>query len=215
MRDNTTMSGATMSPRQALRILAEQRSDRQIVITNQGSARIWPQLSSHPLDLCYNPSTMGGAIPLGIGIAVARSDHQVIVVSGDGSLLMSMGSLVTAAASRCHNLVILILDNGRYEVTGGQRTAAHAAHVNFTLAAQAAGINDSRELADADSWQIAARDWLPQHGLRFASLRVLPSDPGELDYQNEPIDRQLDRIRRAMARTTNAQPCPAETKSVR
>jgi sulfopyruvate decarboxylase subunit beta len=107
---------------EALRVLAEVRTDRQVVISNQMSARLWPALSQHPLDFNYLSSTMGGAIPLGLGLALARPELEVIVLSGDGSLLMNLGCLVTVVGSGATNLTVILLDNGIYEVTGGQRT---------------------------------------------------------------------------------------------
>ncbi len=62
--------------RDALKVLVESRDDSSVVVTHQGSARLWPQLVEHPLDFHYNPSTMGGAIPFGLGIALAHPDRQ-------------------------------------------------------------------------------------------------------------------------------------------
>src|SRR5262245_30394231 len=87
----------------ALQVLIDLRQDDRIVVTNQASARIWPKLSRHRLDFHYNPSTMGGAIPLALGLAMAQPRRQVLVVSGDGALLMNLGSLVTVAASGVTN----------------------------------------------------------------------------------------------------------------
>ncbi|MCA9271116.1 MAG: hypothetical protein KDA41_21690, partial [Planctomycetales bacterium] len=105
----------------ALEILAAQRGEDQIVVSNQGSARLWPRISQRPLDFNYNPSTMGGAVPLGLGLALADPRREVTVLSGDGSLLMSLGSLVSVVDSGAENISIVLLDNGLYEVTGGQR----------------------------------------------------------------------------------------------
>ena len=82
----------------ALQVLHDLRRD-QVIVTTMGAAREWMRLSDHPLDFHYVPSTMGGGIPLALGIALSRPGHDVIVLSGDGSLLMSLGSLVTVAAN--------------------------------------------------------------------------------------------------------------------
>ena len=115
---------ATMPVVPALEVLISLRQDDQIVITNQASARIWPRLNRHPLDLHYNPSTMGGAIPLALGLAMAQPQRHVVVVSGDGALLMSLGSLVTVVGTGITNMTIVVLENRIYEVTGGQATPA-------------------------------------------------------------------------------------------
>src|SRR5688572_9667396 len=96
-------SRSAMSCENALQVLADSRRDHEIVISNQMSARLWPHLSHHPLDLNYLSSTMGGAVPLGLGLALSRPDCEVIVLSGDGSLLMNLGCLATATASGATN----------------------------------------------------------------------------------------------------------------
>src|SRR5262245_56867701 len=92
-----------------LQVLIDQRLPDQIIVTNQASARIWPKLAEHPLDLHYNPSTMGGAIPLALGLALARPKQHVLVVSGDGALLMNLGALVTVVGCGAANLTIVVL----------------------------------------------------------------------------------------------------------
>jgi sulfopyruvate decarboxylase subunit beta len=82
----------------ALRVLIEHCDENWIVVTNQGSARIWPKLVRRPRDLHYNPSTMGGAVSLALGLALAQPKRRVLCVTGDGALLMNLGSLVTVAA---------------------------------------------------------------------------------------------------------------------
>ena len=104
----------------ALQVLAEARLPGQVVITNQGSAREWPKLVPDPLDFHFLPSAMGAAIPFGLGIALAQPEREILVVSGDGSLLMNLGCLVTATGSGARNLTVVVLDNGCYAVTGIQ-----------------------------------------------------------------------------------------------
>ena len=87
------------------------------------AARDWMQRSTHPLDFHYIPSTMGGAFSLGLGIALAQPQREVIVLNGDGCLLMNLGSLITSAVSGATNFTGIIIDNGNYETTGGQQLA--------------------------------------------------------------------------------------------
>src|SRR5438876_4160569 len=110
-----------MTQRQALEIMAPHRDDK-VVVTTMSSAGIWPQLSDSPLDFAYIPSAMGHAPGLGLGLALAQKKHGVIVVNGDGCMLMNLGSLVTLAQNPA-DIYMLILDNGLYEVTGGQKVA--------------------------------------------------------------------------------------------
>ncbi len=78
-----------MTQREALEILAAQRGD-PVVISTMGSSGIWPTLSDTPLDFAYIPSSMGQGIALGLGLAIAQPTKQVIVLMGDGSLLMNL-----------------------------------------------------------------------------------------------------------------------------
>src|SRR5436305_11997523 len=107
-----------MTQREALEVVVPLRGER-IVITTMSSAGIWPRLSDAPLDFAYIPSAMGHAPGLGLGLALAQPNRGVIVVNGDGCTLMNLGSLVTLA-NQPAPVYLLILDNGIYEVTGGQ-----------------------------------------------------------------------------------------------
>ncbi|MEX2186291.1 MAG: thiamine pyrophosphate-dependent enzyme [Pirellulales bacterium] len=155
----------------ALEALRDVRGDRA-VITSMGSAREWPRISQHPLDFHYIPSTMGGVIPLGVGLALARPEREFVVLCGDGSLLMNLGTLVTVAASGAANLAIVLLNNSVYEVTGGQATAGASANVDFGRVAEDCGIRTVRAFDDADIWRAEAAATLGLAGPRFIELSV-------------------------------------------
>ena len=70
----------------------------------------------------YLWGAMGGATPLGLGLALAQPDKPVIVITGDGEQLMGIGSLATIAAKQPKNLTIVVLDNGHFGETGMQRS---------------------------------------------------------------------------------------------
>lgn len=181
----------------ALGVLVELRRENQIVVTNQGSARLWPQLSRRPLDLHYNPSTMGGAIPLALGLALGRPDREVLVVTGDGAVLMSLGSLVTVASADANNLTIIVLDNGLYEVTGGQQTSG-SGRVDFAGLARAAGLKSASSFGDLATWQSQAKAALSQPGPRLISLQVAPAPPELLRSATPPLAEQLKTFRNAL-----------------
>ncbi len=71
----------------------------------------------------YTWGSMGLASSIGLGLALARPDRRVVVVDGDGSLLMNLGSLATLGWTRPENLAIVVWDNQEYGTTGGQQTA--------------------------------------------------------------------------------------------
>ena len=158
----------------ALELLRDVRTD-EVVVTTMGAAREWPRLSQHPLDFQYLPSAMGHATMIALGIALARPERRVLCLTGDGGLLMGLGGLVTIAAARATNLTVVVLDNGLYEVTGGQATAGSAAACDFVMSALAAGFASARRYDDLALWQadlpaLVAKDGPP--GPRLIQLVV-------------------------------------------
>ena len=184
----------------ALEVLVPLRRDR-IVVTTMGAAREWPKLSQHPLDFHYIPSAMGGAPPLGLGLALAAPAREVLVLNGDGAMLMNLGALVTIVASRARNITLVMLENGIYEVTGGQQTAAATvehAKVDLASMAQAAGFASVQRFDELAAWQHGATGVLESPGPRFIVLAVEPV----VDYQLEspgPIRQRVARFRAALA----------------
>ena len=147
-----------MSLADALEVIHRNRREA-VVITTMGAAREWQQLEQHPKDFVYMPSSMGQGPPLGLGIAIAKSEQRVIVVNGDGCLLMNLGCLVTITAQAPRNFTLIIIDNGVYEVTGGQATIANASRradglpIDFQAMARAAGFEHVYEFDDIESWR--------------------------------------------------------------
>ncbi len=186
----------------ALEVLARARTDRHVVVTNQGSARVWPQIADHPLDFHYVPSAMGGAIPFALGLALARPDREVITVSGDGSLLMSLGCLVTVTASHAANLSIVLIDNGVYEVTGCQKTPAATADVDYAGLARSAGFPNVAHFWDEGDWQRRGPKVLALRGPRFISLEVEPVRGGYGPIAPCPLLEQVTRLRERLAQSS-------------
>lgn len=194
----TSEKGASLRmplPR-ALRVLADLREADQIVITSMGSAREWPKLSEHPLDFLYVPSTMSGAVPLALGLALAQPAREVLVCTGDGSLLMSLGCLVTVVDSGTSNLTIVLLDNGVYEITGGQKTAAANNNVDFADLARAVGFRTVACFVDDLEWRGCASDVFSLPGPRFIWLKT---EPEREDYVLDPPGPMLEQAIRLRA----------------
>jgi thiamine pyrophosphate-dependent acetolactate synthase large subunit-like protein len=184
-----------MPVRDAIQVLADVRGDDDVVITNQGAARVWPLIDRHPLDFHYNPSNMGGAVPFALGLALARAPREVLVLTGDGSLLMSLGCLVTVVGSGATNLSVIVLDNGAYEVTGGQKTPATEVDVDFAKMARAAGFRTVAQYGSAREWRSDAAGVLSATGPRFLWLLVDAAQPDDLTSAAIPMQEQIDRLR--------------------
>jgi thiamine pyrophosphate-dependent acetolactate synthase large subunit-like protein len=86
---------------------------------------------------------MGGAAMIGLGLALAQPARRVLVITGDGEMLMGLGSLATIAIQKPTNFSIVVLDNEHYSETGGQETATRHG-VDLSVIAKGAGIADSR-----------------------------------------------------------------------
>ena len=139
---------------------------------------------------------MGGAAMLGLGVALARPERRVLVITGDGELLMGLGSLATIAVQRTPNLAIVAFDNERYGETGMQAT--HTAHgIDLAAVAQACGFAITGTLREPTELE--------------TTLPVIRTAPGPVFYvaklRAEPLPFALppkdgaylkDRFRRAL-----------------
>lgn len=120
----------------------------------------------------YLWGAMGGAVMIGLGLALAQPKLAVVVITGDGEMLMGMGSLATLGLQKPKNLSVVVLDNEVYGETGGQ--ASHTAgNVDLVGVARACGIEDSRAMATMDEIEAFARRMHDvESGPRFASVKI-------------------------------------------
>jgi thiamine pyrophosphate-dependent acetolactate synthase large subunit-like protein len=181
--------------REVLEVLAEHRGER-IVITAMASIGAWKQLSDSPFDFHYMPSAMGQAPDLGLGLALAQPERGVIVVNGDGSMLMNLGSLVTLA-NHAVPLYLLIMDNGLYEVTGGQVTAG-TGHADFAGIAKAAGIRRVYAFDTLKAWRDGAAEALTGLGPVVVWLRVEGRVGEKTPTAPRPMAEQITRLQSAL-----------------
>jgi thiamine pyrophosphate-dependent acetolactate synthase large subunit-like protein len=181
-----------MSSRSALEVLARHRGER-VVITTMSGAGIWPEFSNTPLDFAYIPSAMGQAPALGLGIALAKPERGAIVVNGDGCMLMNLGNLVTLAHHPAP-VFLLILDNGHYEVTGGQPTAG-TGHADFAALARGAGIQRVYSFDNAEDWARGAEEALREPGPVVIWLRVEGRLGQKTPKAPRPMAEQVERLR--------------------
>ena len=119
---------------------------------------------------------MGAACMMGLGLALARPDRRVLVVTGDGELLMNLGALATIAVMNPPNLAILCIDNGHYGETGWQKSHTSLG-VDLEKIAAGAGIAHTRTVARADDIPDGARLLRDHNGSAFVLLRVKPTEP--------------------------------------
>lgn len=126
----------------------------------------------------YLWGAMGGAVMMGLGLALAQPKLPVVVVTGDGEMLMGMGSLATVGLQKPTNLSILVLDNEAYGETGGQVSHTSAA-ADLVGVARACGIADGKAistLGEVKTFAAAIQDITS--GPRFANVKI---DAAELE----------------------------------
>jgi thiamine pyrophosphate-dependent acetolactate synthase large subunit-like protein len=187
-----------MHAAEALKLVMDARTD-EVVIATMGAEREWVKLSQHPRDFFYVPSSMGQAPTLGLGLAMARPDLRVVVLNGDGCMLMNLGCLVTIAEQSPRNYALVVFDNGVYEVTGGQATAGRG-RADFAALARAAGLAHVLECHDLASWQSAISRVLRGDGPVFVVLDVQPIIVGDVTPRAPcPMPEQLARFRAALS----------------
>ena len=158
--------GAAMAP------LLANRPDNLVVVPGLGSCT-WDAFAAGDHDLnFYLWGAMGGAAMIGLGLALAKPKAKVAVITGDGEMLMGMGSLATVGLQKPKNLSILVLDNEAYGETGGQ--ASHtSASADLVGVARACGIPDSKAISTLDEIQSFAKAMQDtKSGPRFANVKI-------------------------------------------
>lgn len=118
----------------------------------------------------YMVGSMGCAGSLGLGLALARKDKDIIVIDGDGALLMRMGSLATNGYYNPCNMLHILLDNNTYDSTGGQSTVS--GNVNFVDAASSCGYARAIYIHNLTELKNSIQLWKQEKGLTFMYLKI-------------------------------------------
>ncbi len=118
---------------------------------------------------------MGGAAVMGLGLAIAQPERKVLVVTGDGEMLMGLGALATIGIQKPENLAIIVLDNERYGETGMQLTAT-AGDIDLPAMAGASGFATTRTIRSENEFGDAVAGLLTAPGPGFYSVKVRAED---------------------------------------
>ena len=190
-----------MTLREALEPIAAARGDH-VVITTMGSVGVWPELSDSPLDFHYIPSSMGQGVPLALGLALARPGRGVIVLCGDGSLLMNLGCLVTLGQYEDVPVYVVLIDNGLYEVTGGQPVPGperiDGRGIDYEAIARGAGISRVLAYSSAEAWAAHEGTQFSVPGPCFIHLIVAGERGKTTPTAPRPMAEQIARLRAAL-----------------
>jgi phosphonopyruvate decarboxylase len=169
----------TMRRDECLRILAKHVAD-DIVVGVFTTAFEWIEIRPHPLNYI-----MVGAMGLGsshaLGLALGRPDKRVLLLDGDGSLLMNLGALVTIGEAAPKNLYHFVFENGTYEANGAHPIPGRGC-VDFSGFAKSAGYRDGRTFDELKSFEAGIGAFLAQPGPVFATMKIVPGKEPKLDY---------------------------------
>ena len=166
---------AALHRRDVVRALLRDRGDILVVAGLGSSAWDCTAAGDHPLTFPLW-GAMGSACMIGLGLALAQPERRVLVVTGDGEMLMGLGSLATIGAQRPRNLAVVVLDNERYGETGMQRT--HTAYgVDLASAARACGFVKARVIRRSTEIAPMRADAYRGRGPCFLQVKVAPDSP--------------------------------------
>ena len=149
---------------------------QQVISQHRGNAIIigpseLPTSTNPDLDMSY--SCMSKASSLGLGLALARPERKVIIIEGDGALLMNLGSLMTIANMAPPNLIHFVFQNGVYLTTGGHPIPA-GTKLSFTTVASGAGYLNVYDFEDIVSFKNNIETIMKNAGPTFVCIRCLP-----------------------------------------
>ncbi len=181
--------------------IAGLRGDAMVVAV-YSSAFEWIGISPHPLNF-LSVGAMGQASSLALGFAIGLPNKKIIVLDGDGSLLMNLGSLVTIAEIAPTNLVHFVCQNGCYEANG-EHPIPGKDRVSFAAIARGAGYKNVAEFSDIARLTTELPALLSAAGPTFATLHVQPGIKPKLDYSLVHGAAARDAFKSALAREISA-----------
>jgi len=144
----------------------------------------------------YLWGAMGGAAMIGLGLALAKPKLKVAVITGDGEMLMGLGSLATIGVQRPPNLAVIVFDNGHYGETGMQPSHTDKG-VDLVGVARACGIARAYDVEDQGGLEKIARELVALKETLFARVRIAADDPPRVLPSKDGVELKL-RLRRAV-----------------
>jgi len=186
----------TLRRRDVAKRLSEGFSNNVLVITGLGSTN-WDFTAAGDRDLTFPLwGAMGGAVPIGLGLALAKPEYRIVVATGDGEMLMGLGSLATVAGKSPKNMAIVVFDNEHYGETGMQASAT-AHKTNIEAIANGCGISVTGTVRNDEELNSAIPQILKEPG---PSVFVIKVRAETLNFVLPPKDGSYlkDRFRRAL-----------------
>jgi thiamine pyrophosphate-dependent acetolactate synthase large subunit-like protein len=169
-------SGFVLDRCEAVPALIGKAEDFLIVTGLAGTARDIAALTGDSAQIYTMAGAMGGAVMIGLGLALARPDKRVLVATGDGEILMNLGALATVAIMNPANFSILVVDNGHYGETGWQKSHTGLG-VDLEKIASGSGIQRTRTISTESELADGAQLLREGNCTAFVVLRVVPAEP--------------------------------------
>lgn len=180
---------------EATRVAVELAGNDVPIVGGVGNSTFDLAACDRPLNF-YMWNSMGMAPSIGLGLALARPDRRVLVLAGDGSLLMNLSALPTTTMAGVRNLVLVVWDNAGWEITGGQ-PAGSAFGVDLEGMARASGFARTATVDDLTAFRRALGEALAGTDSWVLVARVAPGDSPHRPTKN--LVEIRDRFSRALA----------------
>jgi len=196
------MADQPMKPEDVLQVIAAARGDA-ICVPTMTTSPAWRTIAPDDLSVgCVG--FMGGASSMGLGLALARPDRRVIVLDGDGSLLMQLGSLATNAGAAPRNFVHLLFKNGVYHTSGAQGIPGGFS-VDFVLMAKGAGYRQALAIRTLDDFKRRLPELLRTEGPVFVELHTGLAEQTPMTARGGvPFPEQVETLRVRLVRPRQA-----------
>ncbi len=179
--ETSTLDRSTLLP-----LLFPQPDDYLMISGLAGASCDAASLTDDGDNLFTTAGIMGGAVSMGLGVALSAPTAKVVVITGDGELLMGVGSLATVASMAPDNLSIICIDNGLHAETGGQK--GHTSRgTDLALMAQGAGIGSILTIHEPGQVGLAAKFLIEAPAPRFLLARVTEGPPAPYKRNFDPV----------------------------
>jgi sulfopyruvate decarboxylase subunit beta len=182
---------------ECFKALARHRT-HEIVVAVYKAAHEWIHISPSEFNYTFT-GAMGQGSSHALGIALGRPDRRVIVLDGDGSLLMNLGSLVTIGQAAPKNLIHCVCENGTYE-TNGSVPIPGAGRISFAGMAREAGYANTFEFDNLADWERDLARVINEAGPVLVDLKVIPGEDYPEDFRRLYSPEYRDAFREALRR---------------
>ncbi len=166
------------------RLIAKLKHE-EAVIGGIGNTNFDLWAAGHRPQNFYMLGSMGLAFPIALGVALAQPERRVFALEGDGSLLMQLGALSTIATLKPKNLVMIVMDNGIYQITGAQPTPA-AGVADIVAIAVGSGLSNSNWAVDEEDFERLVEEAMSASGPSLIAVRI-DDKPGIGTTRRDPV----------------------------